>query len=280
MQCFQKDPNLRVSAKKLLKHPWIVSARRSDSVIPTQPTKYDEAVKSVQQWNEALNNPDSGPNRRISRPASSSPIPGHRELPPVLVTPAPSKNILALPKARASAEDFRSPEGISDDNWDDDFATSISPSALSLPHLKPQDNFAGMLSADKLKAFASLESSAEEENWDNNFEGELALSSGDADPLQTIRPYSAKKPRSGKVTVDAEPYGSSGRRSRNEPQRQRPQSPTKPHPLHKPLVLPSRPTMLYREDSVEDYSDLFATNDAAFDRRIGALKVYLLSPPE
>jgi serine/threonine protein kinase len=28
LTCFQKDPNLRVSAKKLMKHPWIVAARR------------------------------------------------------------------------------------------------------------------------------------------------------------------------------------------------------------------------------------------------------------
>ncbi|KAG9971252.1 hypothetical protein KCU78_g23609, partial [Aureobasidium melanogenum] len=56
MQCFQKDPNLRVTAKKLLKHPWILSGRRSDQPV-AKPTQYDEAVKSVQQWNEALKSP-------------------------------------------------------------------------------------------------------------------------------------------------------------------------------------------------------------------------------
>jgi serine/threonine protein kinase len=72
--CFQKDPNLRISAKKLLKHPWMVSARKqmSDEPVDTkennrdstgsQETKrplsnynYDEAVLKVQEWNEALN---------------------------------------------------------------------------------------------------------------------------------------------------------------------------------------------------------------------------------
>ncbi|CAB4384200.1 unnamed protein product [Rhizophagus irregularis] len=50
MQCFQKDGNLRISAKKLLKHPWITNIRKkaTDSV-PQQ-----EAIKSVQEWNEAL----------------------------------------------------------------------------------------------------------------------------------------------------------------------------------------------------------------------------------
>jgi len=38
LQCFQKDPNLRVSATKLLQHPWIlaysrISEKKSDLVI-------------------------------------------------------------------------------------------------------------------------------------------------------------------------------------------------------------------------------------------------------
>lgn len=86
--CFQKDPNLRVSGKKLLRHPWMVSARRqmSDgrnasgsrpgSTATGHPEgvrekggdgtstgdgekrhsnyNYDEAVLKVQEWNEAL----------------------------------------------------------------------------------------------------------------------------------------------------------------------------------------------------------------------------------
>src|SRR5688572_26850695 len=77
MQCFQKDCNLRVSAKKLSKHPWIQmskkkasgSQRSREKAIPA----YEEAVKSVQQWNEALKgsstmsmNRNSGNIRRIS----------------------------------------------------------------------------------------------------------------------------------------------------------------------------------------------------------------------
>lgn len=76
--CFQKDSNLRISAKKLLKHPWMVSARKqmngdagstegkaktgegekgatSDpSKRPVSKYNYDEAVLKVQEWNEAL----------------------------------------------------------------------------------------------------------------------------------------------------------------------------------------------------------------------------------
>lgn len=75
--CFQKDCNLRISAKKLLRHPWMVAARkqmagqqaaRSNGTNGTEGSKnggdvekrptsnynYDEAVLKVQEWNEAL----------------------------------------------------------------------------------------------------------------------------------------------------------------------------------------------------------------------------------
>ncbi|KAF3907335.1 hypothetical protein ABW20_dc0103627 [Dactylellina cionopaga] len=54
MQCFQKDPNLRVSARKLLRHPWIAKTR---PVSKEPNTKYVDDVRSVQQWNEALKMP-------------------------------------------------------------------------------------------------------------------------------------------------------------------------------------------------------------------------------
>lgn len=74
--CFQKDCNLRISGKKLLKHPWMVSARRQmadgrDRLRESTGERplgapgageqkrhsnynYDEAVLKVQEWNEAL----------------------------------------------------------------------------------------------------------------------------------------------------------------------------------------------------------------------------------
>ncbi|KAL8711288.1 MAG: hypothetical protein Q9220_004185 [cf. Caloplaca sp. 1 TL-2023] len=191
MQCFQKDPNLRVSARKLLKHPWIVNARRSDSIVPKKPTQYEEAVKSVQQWNEALKSPKAGSLRKISRPTSSSPGPGKHETSHVLTAPVRAPQSLLKP--RLVTEHFRSPDHLADDNWDDDFVSAISPTALQLPHLRPHDNFGGLLSAEKLKAYASFESVTEEENWDENFEGDLTVKSPlqltNSDPLKTIRPY-------------------------------------------------------------------------------------------
>jgi serine/threonine protein kinase len=87
--CFQKDPNLRISGKKLLRHPWMVSARRQmadgndaarnrsgstaggrgdgteergqegmNTVGEGQRRhsnyNFDEALLKVQEWNEAL----------------------------------------------------------------------------------------------------------------------------------------------------------------------------------------------------------------------------------
>ena len=194
-----------MSARKLLKHPWIVNARRSDSVVPKKPTEYDEAVKSVQRWNEALKSPNAGSLRRASRPLSSSPVPFRRDLPPVLATPV--KGPLNLAKPQYITEQFRSPDNTADDNWDDDFASAISPDALQLPHLKPHDNFGGLLSSEKLKSYASFETVTEETNWDDNFEGDLTtrrpLSPSESDPLQTIRPYYPKRTNTDKVQTSA-----------------------------------------------------------------------------
>lgn len=58
-QCFQKDPNLRVTAKKLLKHPWLAEARTDSERkhVSGPPKRYDEVVKSVEQFNQAVEAP-------------------------------------------------------------------------------------------------------------------------------------------------------------------------------------------------------------------------------
>ena len=266
MQCFQKDPNLRVSARKLLKHPWIVNAKRCDAVVPKKPTEYDEAVKSVQQWNEALKSPNAGSLRRASRPMSSSPIPGRRETNHPAVTPV--RGPLHLAKPRVNTEQFRSPNNTADDNWDDDFASAISPSALQLPHLRPHDNFGGLLSSEKLKAFASFETVTEEANWDDNFEGDLTVKSPlqltESDPLDTIRPYNPRRPNTSqpKVTnsnksppLKVSPVVS--RRVIAAPAVHQKKSLAKPK-----VVLPTAKS--YTEGSEDDLSDLMA-HDTTFE---------------
>ena len=270
MQCFQKDHNLRVSARKLLKHPWIVNARRSDSVVPKKSTEYEEAVKSVQQWNEALKSPNATL-RKASRPVAASPVPQRRERPPSLA--APPRSSLTLTKPRAIAEQFRSPDNTSDDNWDDDFASAISPSALQLPHLKPQDHFGGLLSAEKLKSFASFETVTEEANWDDNFEGELTVKSpiqiASSNPLRTIRPYFPEQSDKDEIKNIA-PVKSPKRRTTQAlaPPKTRPGSMTQSKRTRTDDPKQSRPTLQYRENSIEDYSDLIVANDSAFDARL------------
>ena len=261
MQCFQKDPNLRVSARKLLKHPWIVNAKRSDTVVPKKPTEYDEAVKSVQQWNEALKSPDAGSLRRTSRPMSSSPIPGRREASHPTVTPV--RGSLSLAKPRVNTEQFRSPSNTADDNWDNDFASAISPSALQLPHLRPHDNFGGLLSSEKLKAYASFETVTEETNWDDNFEGDFTMKSplqfSESDILDTIRPYNPRRTNTSQTKI----IGS------NRPVPVRHASVVSRHVMTGPAVLRTQSSnksnvglteKCYKESSVDDYSNLTAQN--------------------
>lgn len=65
-QCFQKDPNLRVTAKKLLRHPWLAEARADSERkhVSAPPKRYDEVVKSVEQFNQAVEEAPTTPSRR------------------------------------------------------------------------------------------------------------------------------------------------------------------------------------------------------------------------
>ena len=160
---------------------------------------------------------------------------------------------------------------LDDDNWDDDFVTAISPSALQLPQLKPQDNFGGLLSSDRLKAFASMNDSRNEStNYDQDFEGELMTIKGpnhwDNDPQeQTIRPF--KKPIKPIEPTKGHSRTKSSSRSTASVSGMGRKSPAKPHVNNK-FELPSRPDLVYREQSVEDYSDLFVENESVFDNRV------------
>lgn len=261
MQCFQKDPNLRVSARKLLKHPWIVNARRSDSVIPKKSTEYEEAVKSVQEWNEALRSPGAGTSRKSNRfDHNGAPMPAARNS---LVDTLPS------PTSMRPTDRFRSPESAEDDNWDDDFATAISPSALQLPHLRPHDNFGGMLSAERLKAFASLDGALKQDDSFEDFESDLGRSgqSPENDPLQTIRPYpnraSAAEPSKSQSATRRQPSKPSTSALQNVPILQNPVPP----------IRRARPAALYKENAVEDYTDLIMANEDVLDRKLGLIPV-------
>jgi serine/threonine protein kinase len=271
MQCFQKDPNLRVSARKLLKHPWIVNARRSDSVVPKKSTEYEEAVRSVQEWNEALRSPGAGTLRKPFRHDHQSPSPLRRNQPPSRNTP--TKDALPAPVVSNAKDQSLLSNATAEDNWDDDFATAISPSALQLPHLRPHDNFGGMLSSEKLKAFASLDGTvikSEDSFEDFNDSFRTTLHYGESDPLQTIRPFPFKQTGTG-----ADDEFAQNSPLQMEPKRSTPFVHNVPILTQNP-VPPSRqarPASFYKENSVEDYSDLIITDEDVLGRKLNIVKV-------
>lgn len=282
MQCFQKDPNLRVSAKKLLKHPWIVNARRSDSEVTKKATDYKEAVKSVQQWNEALKDSPNGHTIRKNSTTSSSdsPIPTPRDVLRPLKSPTKQSSIAA--KSKDTTEKFRALGDDDSDNWDNDFATAITPNALQLPHLRPIDNFGGMLSSDRLKAFASMDHPLSQ-NFDHNDEN-----------TATVKPISRPLENDNSRTVKLISKSTKPVHKHTRHKSEVPKAKTAPMQTNRKASLPSTnqpPTQkvksldlralpksspqaksrtLYRESSIEDYSDIIDGNESIIDTKLEA----------
>ncbi|KAI0060355.1 hypothetical protein BV25DRAFT_1917717 [Artomyces pyxidatus] len=146
--CFQKDCNLRISAKKLLRHPWMLSAkkqmadskRKKGEVAGPPPSNYnfDEAVLKVQEWNEALRSP-ARPSKHAGRQPRRSPPDSPTEAmfgitPGILSTsltspPARKNSAVAAPLSLPVPPVLQQPEEQTD-NWDDDFEEGISFSKL------------------------------------------------------------------------------------------------------------------------------------------------------
>ncbi|GAA5843686.1 hypothetical protein JCM5353_001293 [Sporobolomyces roseus] len=94
VQCFQKDGNLRIGARKLLRHPWMLVAKKQQEAQSldreriemgrrgTSPhagsgqrrpiSLYDDTVQQVQQWNEALKAAPTTAPQRSPRPSLAS----------------------------------------------------------------------------------------------------------------------------------------------------------------------------------------------------------------
>lgn len=302
MQCFQKDPNLRVSAKKLLKHPWILSTKKGDA---GKAVKHEEAVNLVEEWNAALKSSPKaevggGGSRRSSAKPLSRPVSRAKgqEMAGKLETPTSgSRSVFQLgPKReRQSAKVYASPDDEDKrDNWDDDFESLTSNfHALQLPdHRKPQDNFGGLFTAEKLKRYASdlPEMDGKVEQWDEEFpDGELTVRSplkittGHA--LETVRSF--YPPKASRDEIKHQPPSSlAARRSTSgerrasrdsQPRTQilRPAQKSTAKAVHaaKKSAAPSHlPTQTnrdrYREEEEEDYSDLIADDETAFRAKL------------
>lgn len=303
MQCFQKDPNLRVTAKKLLRHPWIMSTKKADK--RQVPVGHEEAVKEVKNWNEALLSPkESTATRRPSGRPGSRPISqqGTKSSKPVHETPAPGTKSGALQLGQRSAQPtklFKSPEDESKkDNWDADFEElSTSLSTLKIPErLRPQDNFAGLLTSEKLKQYASFdvipEGDGKVEAWDGEFEGSLTVRSpyllAKGDALETVRPFFPPRATTNEIRHNA-PASSVPRKvsggqderkvsKESQPRTQilRPMQKTTASSRAKQInAVSKKPTPVvavnkdqYREDDEEDYTDLVPEDEALFKAKL------------
>jgi serine/threonine protein kinase len=300
-ECFQKDPNLRVSAKKLLNHPWI-KASKSGEARNKDP---DEAIKEIQDWNFWLR---SSPKEGYVNGAASRKVSAKRPISRGDAKPKP-KYDLPIHSVRNSLQNGRrrmqmtkhfasSEEDEDGDNWDDDFEQlSNGLGALTLPeHLKPHDELS-LFTSEKLKQFASIdmipELDGKVEEWDDQFEGDLTVRSplelAKGDALETVRAF--YPPRATSDEMKHRPPSSLARRSGSGDRPRRPSRDSQPktqilRPAPKstnslrqkqttPQPIPKKPSPpvaahqeSYREEDEEDYSDLVADDEAAFQRKL------------
>ncbi|KAJ6466208.1 hypothetical protein C8R45DRAFT_483404 [Mycena sanguinolenta] len=192
--CFQKDCNLRISAKKLLRHPWMVAARRQMAAgkepPESKPTRrplsnynYDEAVLKVQEWNEALKSP-SRPSKHPARATNGR-------------APSPVREITASPSSSSTAT-----------AWKVGGATAIQPHA----HLAEKIQIAPL-------SFALQPPEEETDNWDDDFEEGISLTK-----LQALE----------KPAPDADATGSSAEENSKTIRPNKSPAPKPPIPLAKP----------------------------------------------
>ncbi|OQO05249.1 hypothetical protein B0A48_09016 [Cryoendolithus antarcticus] len=307
MQCFQKDPNLRVSAKKLLRHPWIMSTRKEEKV--NKPTEYDQAVKSVQEWNEALKssppNAQGGQRRSSGRAKSRSPVPPithERASKQQYEQAAPARGALQIGQRKTPPTQlFQSPED-EKDVWDDDFESSISSTALQLPHLKAQDGTNGQFSAERLKQYASQQDlghglDGKVDEWDDEYEGDLTVRS----PMLAIKTTAleppARPPYSSRVSSPdnrLRPPSANGIQNAQDRRAPKPQHQRKlskdSQPKTQILRGAQKPPLVTRTSAVssagrtsarsstgfteeeedDDYSDLVPFDDLAFKKKLAS----------
>ncbi|KAI7466854.1 hypothetical protein KC351_g14313 [Hortaea werneckii] len=305
MQCFQKDPNLRVSALRLLKHPWILNTKKGN----TEPVSHEEAVQAIQEWNDWLKMSPQAKNATLRGRRGNARAGGVGGTKSRLETPSGPSRAPGLQFGHQRGEQaklYASPESDdSRDNWDDDFeALSSSMAGLKLPdHHKPQDNFAGLFTAEKLKQYAqdsTPELDGKVEEWDDEFEGSLTVKSplqlAKGDAVETVRPFYG--PRATSDEIKHKPPSSlaaslaaprQGDRMQRRPSKdlqpktqilrpagaQRPtaasrakQVPLAAAPVKKPSVPAQANKDRFIEEHEEDYSDLVADDEAAFQRKL------------
>ncbi|RPD56118.1 kinase-like protein [Lentinus tigrinus ALCF2SS1-7] len=199
--CFQKDCNLRISAKKLLRHPWMLAARKQ--VANQQGTKapegpaggperrplsnynYDEAVLKVQEWNEALKSP-SRPSKHPERHRKTS-------------ATARSGSPLPSPTAMISSVQASSSLGVPQQSM---LLAPRKPGSVPNAKMPPMAAPLGHIRETLPMPFILQQPEEQTDNWDDDFEEGISLTKLHAldkppaeeekaeadDNAQTIRP--------------------------------------------------------------------------------------------
>lgn len=151
MQCFQKDPMLRVSATKLLKHKWIQSAKRRQTVDMHVPTPED-ATKNIQDYNLRLK--------------EKSILPSLGEKKGSVRRKSPVRNLLPPP------------ETDSDSDWDRDFTFS-GQTKLPGPLSNKSQQSKGIEPPKKdIKPKPAAKKPAKEEDDDEDWDADFDLDGG------------------------------------------------------------------------------------------------------
>ncbi|QRW06434.1 kinase domain protein [Ceratobasidium sp. AG-Ba] len=271
--CFQKDANLRISAKKLLRHQWMASARRqmgSENAPGQRPlSNYDEAVQKVQQWNEALKSPSrpaaqrqssrAGRGRTVADPINTSPTPRPTDpsaknwrmgfIPPA---PLPGPSVFSPQKSTPRAIDTKGGRNMPPIGVTSPLGVGAGFAAVSL---------VGRMESQQRET-AALQRAAEEDtdNWDDDFEEGIsftklqgvAMDKGSDSSMMSV---SSSEPPETKSDVEENvqtirPAKSPGGRS---------------------AVLTTPPPM---ETIVEDYSDLGVEDeDMQIEQKVASFKM-------
>ncbi|KAJ7037780.1 hypothetical protein C8F04DRAFT_1393450 [Mycena alexandri] len=233
--CFQKDCNLRISAKKLLRHPWMAAARRQvqgkvsaeqkpstarpgaqegqqQSRRPLSNYNYDEAVLKVQEWNEALKSP-SRPSKHPVRTSNGRP-------------PSPVQQLSASPSASTSGA-WRAASGVA-----------------------PKPNLVDKIQIPPL-SFSLQPPEEQTDNWDDDFEEGISLTK-----LQALE----------KTPAEADHTGSSAEENARTI---RPQK----SPAAKPPIPLAKPPPDEMHGIVEDYSDLVGDDEGILESKVADFKM-------
>ncbi|OSX57176.1 hypothetical protein POSPLADRAFT_1050231 [Postia placenta MAD-698-R-SB12] len=184
--CFQKDCNLRISAKKLLKHPWMVASRKqisgnqtSQDVAERRPQSnynFDEAVLKVQEWNEALKSPSRparNPDKRRTSVTDRDGRPQSPIAPPAYIPTSMQPRISVvppLPLQSSAVPTARKPVALN--------TGKIPAGATQLGHVREALPMPFILQAPEEQT----------DNWDDDFEEGISLTK-----LQALEKTSAEE---------------------------------------------------------------------------------------